>query len=180
MAAKISEAPLRQGEAGLVPAGEGWFIVNVADAEGMRTEQFGDACRFESRSDGPRFPEFGINVRVLMPGRPNCMYHRENGQEAMLVLGGECIAIVEDTERPMRTGDFLHLPPWTAHVCVGAGDGPCAVLMVGTRKTPDEVVYPVSEVAAKYGASVERETDDAAVAYAGFTPPEPATIGLPW
>jgi uncharacterized cupin superfamily protein len=180
MAPRIEEAPLRKAEAGLVPDGEGWFIVNLADAEGMHTEAFGDACRFENGAEGPPFPEFGINVRVLAPGRPNCMYHRENGQEVMLVLRGECIAIVEDEERPMRTGDFLYLPPWTTHVCVGAGDGPCAVLMVGTRKALDEVFYPVSAVAAKYGASVERETDDATVAYAGVTPPEPATIGLPW
>lgn len=178
MSTKVEEARLREGEDGLVPDGDGWFIVNVADAQGMTSERFGDACRFE----GPerRFPEFAINVRVLRPGQPNCLYHRELAQEAFLVLSGECIAIVEDQERPMRTGDFLYAPAGTAHVFVGAGDGPCAILMAGTRKNPPAGAYPVSEVAARHGASVDEETDDPRTAYAGTPPPRPGRIGQPW
>jgi len=131
----------------------------------MHTDRFGDAVRFEVAA--ARFREFGINVRVLAPGRPNCMYHREGAQEAFLVLSGECIAVVEEEERPMRAGDFLHAPPGTAHVLVGAGVGPCTVLMVGTRKDPEDLVYPVSPVAARHGASVEHETSNEAEAYAG-------------
>ena len=37
--------------------------------------------------------------------------------------------------------------------------------MVGYRPETDEVVYPVSEAAAKYGASVEKETPSQAEAY---------------
>ena len=37
--------------------------------------------------------------------------------------------------------------------------------MVGTRSMPEEVLYPVSEAAAKYGASVAEQTDDASRAY---------------
>ena len=80
----------------------------------------------------------------------------------------------------MRKGDFLYAPPGTAHVFVGAGNGPCAILMVGTRIQPEEVVYPVSEVAARHGASVESETDSPQDAYAGTPPPEPARFELPW
>jgi uncharacterized cupin superfamily protein len=119
-------------------------------------------------------------VRVLEPGQPNCLYHRENQEEAFLVLSGECIAIVEDEEHPMRKGDFLYAPRWTTHVFVGAGDGPCAILMVGTRDEPDEVHYPVSETAARYGASVEEPTDSAEQAYSTTPPPEPAHTDLPW
>src|SRR5436190_21502411 len=90
----IPEAPLIRGEAGLVPAADGWFIVNVAEAQAMHSERFGGSCRFEAPDR--RFPEFAINVRVLQPGQPNCLYHRENEQEAFLVLKGECLAIVED------------------------------------------------------------------------------------
>jgi uncharacterized cupin superfamily protein len=177
MSTKVEEARLREDEGGLVPAGPGWFIVNVADAQATSSERFGASCRFE----GPqaRFPEFAINVRELQPGQPNCLYHRESAQEAFLVLSGECVAIVEEQERPMRKGDFLYAPPGTAHVFVGAGDGPCSILMVGTRKDP-EGLYPVSETAARHGASVEEETDDPATAYAGSPPIRPGTIGQPW
>jgi uncharacterized cupin superfamily protein len=162
---RIPEAHLSHSAAGRAAETDGWFIVNVADGAGMHTDRFGDACRFEVAAG--RFPEFGINVRVLEPGQPNCLYHREDSQEAFLVLSGECVAIVEEEERPMRTGDFLYTPPGTAHVLVGAGAGPCAVLMVGTRKDPEELLYPVSPVAAAYGASVEEETSDEETAYAG-------------
>jgi uncharacterized cupin superfamily protein len=174
---RIEEAPLRETEAGLVPEGDGWFVVNVADGRGIRTDRFGAACVFEGAE---RFPEFGINVHVLQPGQPNSMYHCEDAQEDFLVLSGEARAIVEDEERPLRAGDLLHAPPGTAHVLVGAGDGPCAILMVGTRKRPETLLYPVSEVAGRFGASVDRETDDEAAAYAGTPPPEPGPVGMPW
>jgi uncharacterized cupin superfamily protein len=126
------------------------------------------------------FPELGVNVRVLQTGQPAAMYHREGAQEAFIVLSGECVAIVEDEERPMRKGDFLHSPPGTAHVLVGAGEGRCAVLMVGARKRPLEIEFPASSAATRYGASVEEDTYDRGVAYAGVSPPEPAAIALPW
>jgi uncharacterized cupin superfamily protein len=176
--AKVEEAALRRAEKGLVPDGEGWFIVNITESQGAHTERFGDASMFEGRIG--TFPELGINVRVLQPGQPAAMYHREGAQEAFLILAGECVAIVEDEERPMRKGDFLHSPPGTAHVLVGAGDGPCSVLMVGARKRPLELEFPASEAAARYGASVEEDTDDRSVAYAGVSPPEPTTIAPPW
>jgi hypothetical protein len=42
-------------------------------------------------------------------------------------------------------------------VCAGAG--PCVIVMVGSRSGPG-VHYPVSELAARYGASVVEETSD--------------------
>jgi uncharacterized cupin superfamily protein len=174
----VPEASLAESPAGRAAETDGWFIVNVAEATGMHTNRFGDACRFEVAA--ARFPEFGINVRVLAPGQPNCLYHRENAQEAFLVLSGECLAIVEEEERRMRAGDFLYTPPGTAHVVVGAGEGPCAVLMVGTRKSPEDLLYPVSEVAAKYGASVERETSDEEEAYAGVEAQAGPLGRVPW
>jgi hypothetical protein len=52
--------------------------------------------------------------------------------------------------------------------------------MVGTRKRPETLLYPVSEVAGRFGASVDRETDDEGAAYAGTAPPEPGPVGMPW
>jgi uncharacterized cupin superfamily protein len=170
------EAPLqRDASGGLAPASEGWFVVNVAEASAMHSERFGDGCRFEGAA---RFPEFGINVRVLQPGRPACLYHRESSQEAFLVLRGECLAIVEEQERRLRAGDFLFTPPGTAHVLVGAGEAPCALLMVGARGPDQEVHYPVSPAAARYGASVYQATSSMPDAYAqgGPWPPGRPTV----
>lgn len=177
MHGKVPEATLVDGSTGRVPEGAGWFVVNAAQAAGMRTERFGAAAGFEGAQ---RFAEFGINVRVLAPGQPASLYHRENAQEAYLVVSGQALAIVEDEERPMGPGDLLHLPAGTAHVLVGAGDGPAIVVMCGTRKTPPEYVFPVSEVAARHDASVAEETDDPRVAYAGMTPPQFGPVDIPW
>ena len=46
--------------------------------------------------------------------------------------------------------------------------------MVGSRTGDWTVQYPVSELAARHGASVERETSDPDEAYAGY---EPSRIG---
>jgi uncharacterized cupin superfamily protein len=85
--------------------------------------------------------------------------------EAFLVLAGECRLLVEREERRLRPRDFFDSPPWTEHAFVGASDKPCVILMVGARLGP-EVRYPVSELAARYGASVERETSDPGQVYA--------------
>jgi uncharacterized cupin superfamily protein len=174
----VPEAELRQDGDGLVPAAEGWFVVNVADARATESQRFGKGARFEGRGDA-RFPEFGINVRVVEPGQPASLYHRENAQEAFLVLSGECLLIVEQQERPLRKGDFVHLPSGTAHVLVGAGTEPAAVLMVGTRKDPEELLYEVSDAAARYGGSADRETPDAREAY-GPNELNDTRLGLPW
>ena len=90
--------------------------------------------------------------------------------EDFLVLHGECIAIIEEEERPLRQWDFVHCPPGTRHVFVGAGDGPCAILMIGARDREDETVYPASEVAARYGASAAETTTSGREAYRDFPP----------
>jgi uncharacterized cupin superfamily protein len=176
----VSFEPVPEAELGDdgAPAGDGWFVVNIADARATESQRFGAGARFEGKGEA-RFPEFGINVRVIQPGQPTALYHRENAQEAFLVLSGECLLVVEQQKRPLRKGDFVHLPSGTAHVLVGAGDGPASVLMVGTRKDPEELLYEVSEAAARYGGSAESETPDAREAY-GPNPLRDARLGLPW
>jgi uncharacterized cupin superfamily protein len=161
-----------------------WFVVNVADAPALRHERAGAYVRFEPPE--ARFPQIGVNIHVLQPGEPSCKYHREDAQEDFLVLSGDCLVIVDDEERPLRAWDFVHCPPGTDHVFVGAGDGPSAILMIGARREGDGVHYPVNERAAAYGASVTAPTDSPAEAYADwpneFTPtqlewPFPASAG---
>jgi uncharacterized cupin superfamily protein len=126
-----------------------------------------------------RFRDFGLNVRVLAPGQPNALYHAETGQEGFLVLSGECTLLVEEEERPLRQWDYFHCPGDTRHIIVGAGDGPCAVLMIGARPEEETLHSPVSELAAKYGASVAEETYDPDQAYADW-PGDYMPVRLPW
>ena len=83
------------------------------------------------------------------------MYHEEPGQEDSLVLRGECLLIVEGEERPLKAWDFVHCPPRTKHVILGAGDEPALVLAVGARK--GQASYPVDETAIRHGAGVDKE-----------------------
>ena len=165
----MAEARLTQGEGGLVPEGEGWFVLNARDAQWWHHDTFGPSVVFES--EAARFPQFGINIDVLQPGQPNCMYHGENAQENFLVLSGECLLLIDGEERPLKQWDFVHCPPWTEHVFVGAGDGPCAILMVGARPEDEEILYPRSDVALKHNAGVEQETPSAREAYAPYERP---------
>jgi uncharacterized cupin superfamily protein len=174
---QVPEAKLVKTDAGLQPDEDGWFVVNLADAAAITTENAGHAWRFEG--ERRNFPHFGINVHVLRPGEPSCLYHLEDGQEAFLVLEGECTLVVEEQERRLRQWDFFHAPPQTAHVFVGAGDGPCAILMVGARNAGEGILYPVSDVAGRHGASVAKETPSPEEAYAGWKRPVPAKRAWP-
>jgi uncharacterized cupin superfamily protein len=164
------EAKLEPVDGGAVPRGDGWFVLNVRDARWL-DGHFGAYTRFEGES---RFPAVGINIGVLQPGQPACVYHGEDEQEDFLVLSGECLLLVEEQERQLKQWDFVHCPAHTKHVFVGAGDGPCAVLAIGTRLA-DDVVYPVSELAQRHNAGVERETKLAEEAYAGL--PDDVAVG---
>jgi uncharacterized cupin superfamily protein len=178
----VAEAPLADAGSGLAPAGDGWFVVNVRDAEWWTSKAFGSGVGFESREFS--FPQLGINLSVMQPGEPNCLYHSESQQEDFLVLAGECRLLVNGEERPLRQWDFVHCPAGTEHVFVGSGDGPCVVLMVGIRTEDEQLLYPASELAGKYGASATEDTPDPREAYAPFEPPErgrPAYWdSLPW
>lgn len=150
---------------GLVVDGEGWFVVNARESRWRDEGPLGSYCTFEGKR---RFPHFGINISFLEPGERIGMYHREVGQEAFLVLAGECILIVEGKERRLNTWDFFYCAPRTEHIIVAAGDQSAVVLAVGARGrgVGGGVVYTVCKAAARYGASVVRETTKQAIAYA--------------
>ena len=132
----MPEAQLEDFGSGLTPVTQGWFVVNVRDAEWWFSER-GARCPFESEYGDPpvEFAQFEFNVTVLEPGETG-LYHAEENQEAFLVLSGECALLVEDEERRLRPWDFFHSFPWTEHAFVGAGEGPCVILMVGSRSGP--------------------------------------------
>jgi uncharacterized cupin superfamily protein len=150
------------------PQSAGWFVLNARDARWLHNE-LGAYCAFEGSGE-QRFEQLGININVLPPGAPMAMYHEEPGQEGFLVLQGEGLLIVEGEERALKPWDFVHCPPYTKHVIVGAGDSPCVVIAIGARK--GQASYPVDEGAVAHRAGVEQATDSPAEAYAAYSRPE--------
>ena len=124
------EARLEQTENGLVPSFDGWFVVNAADTPWWQSEYFGASTSHEGKLE---FPEYGMNIHVLWPGQPNGLYHRESVQEDFLVVSGECLVLIEGEERRLKPWDFVHCPAGTDHIFVGAGEGPC-VIVLGARR----------------------------------------------
>jgi uncharacterized cupin superfamily protein len=159
----VREATIRQTDEGAVVESEGWFVLNLADTTWMKSERGGEWTNLEP--EVAEFAHYGIGVHVLRPGQPNGLYHAENVQEDFLVLSGECLLILEGEERALRAWDFVHCAPGTHHIFVGAGEGPCAILMVGARGENKKLHYPASELAARYGASAPEDTDSAREAY---------------
>ena len=182
------EAKLERTDAGLVPASDGWFVLNAMDARWVHREGRGESAPLTGWTDDEAeawFPQLGVNLVVLGPGEPLGMYHWEADQEGLLVLSGEALLVIEGEERLLRAWDYVHCPPGTSHTIVGAGAAPCAILAVGAREhqTGAWGGYVADEVALRHGAAHTEETDDAAVAYARFPAPVPTryrTGLLPW
>ncbi len=186
------KARLEQVDSGLAPATDGWFVVNVRDAAWLTNETFGARCVFEANGrvvrgtdlEARSFPQLGLTIDVIQPGQPSGLYHSETKQEDFLVLAGECILLIDEEERHLRAWDFVHCPPGTNHIFVGAGDGPCVIFMTGARGEGKRLRYPSSELALSYGAGVEEETTEPHEAYAPYPHwklgrPTDRT-GLPW
>jgi uncharacterized cupin superfamily protein len=187
------EARLEAVDSGVAPLSEGWFVVNVEDAAWLASDAFGARCVFEANRPVLRrrpdlevqtFPDLGVTLDVIWPGQPSGLYHAETNQEDFLVLTGECVLLVEGEERRLRAWDFVHCPPGTAHVFVGAGDGPCVIFMTGRRTSDRGIVYPRAELARRHDAGVETETSSPAEAYTPFPHWQPERPqrwdDLPW
>jgi uncharacterized cupin superfamily protein len=178
----VPEARLERYETGLAPGTEGWFVLNAKDGTWYTSPQMGSVWELESPHVG--FDQLGIRLVTLTPGQSHGFYHRETAQEDFLVLFGEVLLLVEGEERTLKAWDFFHSPPGTEHVLVGAGDGPCGILMVGARSPDASIVYVVSELALRHDAGQKVETGNPDEAYAGL-PEErierpPYWDQLPW
>jgi mannose-6-phosphate isomerase-like protein (cupin superfamily) len=125
----VPEAELVSTERGLVPKGQGWFVLNACEAQWWERKGRGVLCEFEGADfeGATDFLQLGINITLLEPGEPMAMYHWEADQEGFLVMAGEALLVVEGEERALRQWDFVHCPPGTQHTIVGAGDAPCPV-----------------------------------------------------
>jgi uncharacterized cupin superfamily protein len=180
----VPESRLEATEQGLVPKGEGWFVLNARRARWLHAPERSAICEWEGAFEGEQdFLQFGINLNVLDPGVSMGLYHWEADQEDFLVLAGEALLIVEGEERPLRQWDFVHCPSETKHIIVGAGDAPCLVLAVGARQhqgTPGWGGYTVDEAALRHRVGVEQETTDARQAYSGLPRREPTRYRDGW
>jgi uncharacterized cupin superfamily protein len=180
----VPESRLEPTEQGLVPKGDGWFVLNAREARWLHAPGRSAICEFEGfLEDEQDFLQLGINLNVLEPGVSMGMYHWEADQEDFLVLSGEALLIVEGEERLLRQWDLVHCPAGTKHIIVGAGEVPSLVLAVGARQhsgSPDWGGYTVDETARRHGVSVEQETTDAKQAYAGLPRREPTRYRDGW
>jgi uncharacterized cupin superfamily protein len=176
----VPEAPLEQTEHGLVPKGEGWFVLNAREASWRAAEGRGAYSDLEGESE---FSQVGVHLVALEPGDAMAMYHWEADQEDFLVLAGQALLIVEGEERLLRQWDFVHCPAGTKHVIVGAGDTSCLMLAVGARDRstgPDWGGYTVDEAALRHRAGVEHETTKPKEAYAPVPKREPSRYREGW
>jgi uncharacterized cupin superfamily protein len=175
----VPEAPLEETPAGLVAAGQGWFVMNARDGRwfhrpGRDSLPLTGCDEFEAET---YFPMLGMSIQVLAPGEANAIYHWETEQEDFLVLAGEALLIVEGQERPLRRWDFVHCPPETRHVFVGAGEGPCVILAASSRQFQKDGPwgwYTIDAAARRHNACPDEETQDLDVAYARVPPSEAA------
>jgi uncharacterized cupin superfamily protein len=189
----VKEARREAVDSGLAPLTGGWFVVNARDAAWLTNDAFGSRYVFEA--DGPvlrkrpdldtqTFPDPGLTLAVVSPGQPSGLYQAETNQEDFLVLIGACVLLIEGEERPLQAWDFVHCPPGTEHVFVGAGDGPPCDLHLGSRTLDKGIVYPRSELVGRHRAGVETETSSPAEAYAPFPDWQPERPQrwkeLPW
>jgi uncharacterized cupin superfamily protein len=180
----VPESKLEKTEHGLVPQGEGWFVLNMRDAVWRHVDGRGAVALIaDDFEDARQFEQLGVNPFVLRPGEPMALYHWEADQEDFLVVAGEAVLISEGEERQLRAWDFVHCPPNTKHVIIGAGSGPCLVIAVGSRERStgqDSLGFTVDGVAKRHGASVEEDTMDGGVAYAPFPRREPTAYRDGW
>lgn len=168
----VPEARLEDSGSGLVPATQGWFVLNARDARwfdhGYYSVPFTGHDEYEAETF---FPMLGMALRVLEPGVPMSAYHWETDQEDFLVLAGTPIVIVEGEERQLKPWDFVHCPAEANHVFVGAGEGPSIVLAASSRQFQKDGPwgwYTADETAAKHGASPPETTQDGELAYRDF------------
>ena len=75
----MHEAEIETTPEGKVPAGGGWFVLNLTEMAWEAFAGFGVA-----RSFGVP----GVHVHVLEPGEANGFYHAEDAHEGFLVLSG--------------------------------------------------------------------------------------------
>jgi len=125
----VPESRLESTEHGLVPQGEGWFVLNAREARWYHGPGAPPSAssRVSSRASRTSCSWGSTSASSGRASRWRCTTGRSD-QEDFLVLAGEALLIVERDKRPLRQWDLVHCPAGTKHVIVGAGEAPCLVL----------------------------------------------------
>ena len=70
----VPEAELMKMEVGLIPQGEGWFVLNARDASWIRSEERGQDTDFEGEQE---WTQLGFRIQVLSPRSAGYLPRRE-------------------------------------------------------------------------------------------------------
>ena len=181
----VPESKLEKTEHGLTPTGTGWYVLNLRDAEWRHADGRGAVCVVSTTSRaGAASPTSSASIpsSSCRASRCPCTTGRPTRRPSSSSRAKR-VLIVEGEERQLRAWDFVHSPPGTKHVIVGAGTGPCLVIAVGAREhdgEPDSLGFTVDEVASRHGASVEEDTMDGDDAYAAVPGREPTAYRDGW
>ena len=72
----VPESKLEKTEHGLVPKSEGWFVLDMRDAEWRHVDGRGAVCVVADDFEGWRqLDQLGVNPFVHRSGEPMAMYH---------------------------------------------------------------------------------------------------------
>jgi uncharacterized cupin superfamily protein len=124
--------------------------VNIADPDFTYDDAEPEAFRSGMFRFGPQLgaQQTGASVYEIPPGRSNCPYHYEYGEEEWLVVlaGRPTLRTPEGSERlePFDVA-FFPMGPAGAHQVLNETDEPVRVLMWSTVVTPTATAYPDSD-----------------------------------
>ena len=71
MEERVLHAQFEETPVGLIPTGEGWFVVNACDVSWIRSEERGQDTDFEGRQE---WTQLGFRIQVIGPGQRG-VYH---------------------------------------------------------------------------------------------------------
>lgn len=114
----------------------------VHAVEGRTKRKLGDAFGLSN---------FGVNYTTLPPGKASALLHHHAQQdEFVMVLLGEAVVRVGDTEHVMQAGDCIGFAAGTGigHQILNRSNAPVVYLEVGDRRAGDQVQYPEDDLQA--------------------------------
>jgi uncharacterized cupin superfamily protein len=148
-------------------------LVNADDlpwVDEARGERFGFRRRQLGAAAGGRM--LGCSLYELPPGRCSWPYHYHlANEEAIYVLEGEGTLRLAGTERALRPGDYVALPPGegSAHQVVNRSGAPLRYLCFSTMVEPEISVYPESGKIGVFAGSAPGGAKEART-FQGFYP----------
>jgi uncharacterized cupin superfamily protein len=90
----------------------------------------------------------GMTIYELPPGKSNCPYHYEHGNEEwLIVLSGRLTLRTPDGETALAAWDAVCFPDGEAgaHKLTNRSDEPVRLAMLSTKNEPSIAIYPDSD-----------------------------------